>query len=118
MFQQMLTKDCVQDRSRTNKGLSQHGGPGIGRAAGRGVPMGATSAPAGLTGPVRGVGGPTPQMMAPQSGTAAGTCVMKCIAMRGIIIFCYLSHVQLINQVCPIFICTKIQSCTCRLECL
>ena len=43
--------------------------------------MGATSAPAGLTGPVRGVGGPTHQMMAPQTGTAAGTYVMKCIAI-------------------------------------
>jgi len=42
------------------------GGPGVGRAAGRGVPAQSSGPAAGLSGPARGVGAPPPQMMQPQ----------------------------------------------------
>lgn len=42
-------------------------GPGMARAAGRGMPANVAGVPAGLQGPVRGVGGPSQQIMTPGS---------------------------------------------------
>ena len=59
-----------QDEGVPRVPVAGGGGAGMGRAAGRGI-GGPGSGQAGLSGPVRGVGGPSSQMMTPGAHASA-----------------------------------------------
>ncbi len=62
-----------QDTRFTKEQAANLAGPGRGMPSGRGIGVPMTAAPPGLSGPVRGIGGPAPQAMQPQSRGPQGT---------------------------------------------
>ncbi|GMF24580.1 unnamed protein product [Phytophthora lilii] len=59
-------------------------GPGVARAAGRGIPAAPVGAPPmGLMAPMRGIGGPAPGMMQPGQGTNRDCFLLEARAAEG-----------------------------------
>ncbi|PIO38569.1 hypothetical protein AB205_0181270, partial [Aquarana catesbeiana] len=81
-FKKIKPKNSKQPEREKVPWVGAAGGAGVGRAAGRGMPAGALmpQALAGLAGPIRGVGGPSQQVMTPQSHSNVATAVAAATA--------------------------------------